>query len=451
MAVYTIFFTLSKLKKKVMKIFCYLKLPFFLLSFIVSIAFSSCIDNSTFDQIQQENCISEYKDQVQQTYTIKPDFSTDSLCYRISVSSDKFSTKPLAEILSTDDGSIEEISNKEIFFTPDSNAKPPYNFYICKSGSHTISIGKWNKITDSLFIPARGAQMVVNGKQLYIYGGYDGLNYRTDLYRYDLTTGSSTVLNTFYPERAFHGMIFNNNKLYVYGGFGNSSVKHNDTQIYDIATDTWTNANPAASPTLARYHVATSASTTDMYIVGGYTSTGLNTNEIWNYNYSNNLWTLLDSSGPGRRQHAVVQTGDSIYLYGGYGPYGYSVDSVGVAKSVSSLLYQFSITSKTWTQIGDLTDISSTNGARYYPAFFYYNNALYVFGGYTANGYQNDLYKFDLTTQQWVVMESGATPRYTPVFAALDNYGLIVGLGMNYDGTNNIYLNDLWIYDPKGD
>ena len=124
-----------------MKYFCYLTSPFFLLLFIVSIAFSSCIDDSTFDQIQQENCIGEYNDQIQQTYTITPDFSTSSLCYKISVSGDQFSMEPLGEILSTDDGSIQEISNKEIFFTPDANAQPPCKFDICKSGSHTISIG----------------------------------------------------------------------------------------------------------------------------------------------------------------------------------------------------------------------------------------------------------------------------------------------------------------------
>ncbi len=424
-----------------MKIFCYLPLPVFLLSFIVSFAFSSCINDSTLDQIQQENCICEYSDQIQQTYTITPDFSTNFLSYRISVSGDQFSTKPLAEILSTDGGTIREISNKEIFFTPDANVNPPYKFYICKSDSYIISIGRWNKITDSLFIPARGAQMVVNGKQLYIYGGYDGTNYRADLYRYDLIIGSSTILNALAPARAYHGMIFNNNKLYVYGGY-TGTIKSNDTQIYDIATNVWTNPAPVSSPDYGRYYVAASASSTDMYAIGGYKNTATlaaNTNEIWDYNYSSNSWTLFDSSGPVLRQHTVVQAGDIIYLFGGYNT------------TASSLLYQFSIISKTWTQIGDLTSVSSTNGARYNNAFFYYNNALYVFGGKSANGYLNDLFKFDLNTQQWKVMASGATPRFLSVYAALDNYGLIVGLGMNFDGTNNIYLNDLWIYDPKGD
>ena len=138
-----------------------------------------------------------------------------------------------------------------------------------------------------------------------------------------------------------------------------------------------------------------------------------------------------------------MQSGDSIYLVGGYplsDPY------------PINYLYQFSITSQNWTQIGDLADISVAYGVRYCHAFFYYNNNLYIFGGKSgATTFLNDLYKFDLNTQQWDVMESGATPRYMPVFAALDNYGLIVGLGYRYDGTNHIYLNDLWIYDPKGD
>jgi len=422
-----------------MKYYCYLISPVCLLSFIVSIAFTSCIDNSTFSQIQQENCISEYKDQVQQTYTITPDFSTDSLCYRISVSGDQFSAKPLAEILFTDDGSIQEISNKEIFFTPDVNAKPPYNFKICNADSYTITIGKWNKITDSLFIPVRGAQMVVDGKQLYIYGGYDGTNFRPELMRYDLTTGTSTVLEPLYPARAYHAMSFNNNKLYVYGGLkalGPPAVLLDDTKIYDIETNTWEDPDPEDSPTPARYYAATSTSSTDMYVVGGWIS-GSATNEIWDYNYSNNSWTLLDSNGPALRNHTVVQSGDSIYLFGGYD---------------YSLLYQFSITSKTWDQIGDLSSILSTYGSRFGHAFFYYNNALYVFGGRSGlTAYLNDLSKFDLNTQQWEVMPLGATPRYLPVYATLNNYGLIVGLGYYYNGTNHIHLNDLWIYDPKGD
>lgn len=93
-----------------------------------------------------------------------------------------------------------------------------------------------------------------------------------------------------------------------------------------------------------------------------------------------------------------------------------------------SVIFLSSSHAQTWTQLGTTGNIP----ARANASMIYHSgeNALYVFGGKTNDGFQNDLWKFDLSTNIWSeVVPTGELPaiRHTPdaVFDEVNNQMLI--------------------------
>ncbi len=93
-----------------------------------------------------------------------------------------------------------------------------------------------------------------------------------------------------------------------------------------------------------------------------------------------------------------------------------------------------------WQQVN--TPISPDN--RVGHSLTVINNVVYLFGGYTAAGLRNDLWKFDPVTNSWTNLGSGGPPaRIRHAAAAVDGKLVIHG---GTDGATK--LDDLWIYDP---
>jgi len=106
----------------------------------------------------------------------------------------------------------------------------------------------------------------------------------------------------------------------------------------------------------------------------------------------------------------------------------------------------FFITSQaqTWTQLSTTGNTPARANASmiYHPG----ENALYLFGGRTSAGFQNDLWKFDLSNNTWTeVVATGNLPavRHTPdaVLDATNNQMLI------FSGQGSGLYNDIWSFD----
>lgn len=154
-------------------------------------------------------------------------------------------------------------------------------------------------------------------------------------------------------------------------------------------------------------------------------------NDIWRYDISDNTWTWLSgecnhttptSKSPvinpgGNKDHgiAVVDDIDLMYLYGGAG-------------ANSNLdVWVFSLTNLTWSIVQNpcswscKTPVAGYFGDTNFPNLRYGNSLTYVpmyrvlvmFGGFlpvsTYHSFQNDLWVFNITSNQWAFLRGNAT------------------------------------------
>jgi hypothetical protein len=126
--------------------------------------------------------------------------------------------------------------------------------------------------------------------------------------------------------RIDHAMasIYGTQKVLLYGGyFSNLSywIYYNDTWIYDLVNDTWTQMFTPTFPNTRMHHsMVTQYGTDKVLLYGGQYSTTF-FNETWLYDYSENTWTnLTPMNNPGQRSvHAMafVYGTTSAVLFGG--------------------------------------------------------------------------------------------------------------------------------------
>ena len=82
--------------------------------------------------------------------------------------------------------------------------------------------------------------------------------------------------------------------------------------------------------------------------------------------------------------------------------------------------------------------------ARHHPVTMSHNNIGYLLTGATDNGYVNDFYSYEPTTDSWSQLTDfpGETRAYA--MGGANSSHLFIGFGV--DDTES-YFNDLWMYD----
>lgn len=218
------------------------------------------------------------------------------------------------------------------------------------------------------------------------------------------TKGVSSANNRM-GSRIYHSMVSDKmGKLWVFGGFGYSSfgsgAKYlNDLWFYQISNNTWTwisgdttrnrlgvygtqgVSSSSNIPGSRDQHGMWSDLSGNIWVFGGsgYASTGGAglLNDLWKYNPSTNQWTWVKGDNS--------LNGGSVY---------------GI-KGVSSPL--------------------NKPGARSSPSTWTDNSGnLWLFGGSVAyNQFLNDLWKYDINTNEWVWMSGDNIPNSSAVYGSL--------------------------------
>ena len=308
-----------------------------------------------------------------------------------------------------------------------------------------------------------------------------------------------------------------NNKLYLFGGEGagnSASIGNlNDLWEFDPTTNNWRSlkgtGGAAVYGTLGQYAPAntpgsrkSSASwvlNNKLYLFGGYAGGRLN--DLWEYDPSINQWRWLNgvsavnvaptygtigvadpSNNPGGREtmHPWGYNG-KLYLFGG-GKSGVSGDEA------LSDIWEYDPVTNLWRWIKGpnttnvngiygtkgVADVANNPGGRYYGYGGIINDKFYMFGGFgfgVAGGYGqlNDLWEFDMTTNNWRWLTGINTTDGLGIYGTLQTYSLTntpsarraftgaIGNGTLYvfGGFGNSQtpgggqLNDLWEYDPS--
>ena len=315
-----------------------------------------------------------------------------------------------------------------------------------------------------------------------------------------------------------------NGNTWLFGGFGISSTtsgRLNDLWKFDKGSQLWTWMSGANTPNqtgvYGTKHVANAMNIPgarngasgwykngELWMMGGegYGQMLLgNLNDLWKYTISTGVWTweggsitsnqdgnygtqgsASTSNQPGARTGATAwcDPQGNFILMGGYGQ---SSNGLGLLND----LWSFNPILGNWTWVkgsneedehgnygisGGLT-LNLTPGARYGAnSWTDLSGNLWLFGGYgygiSTIGWLNDLWKFDINTNEWISINGSVSPNQQGTYGiqgqahptnkpggrygslswsdAADQLWIFAGSG--FDGSGNAgFLNDMWKYD----
>jgi len=235
----------------------------------------------------------------------------------------------------------------------------------------------------------------------------------------------------------------------------------------------------------SRYSASMITLSNDSLIIFGgfsYTDTYQGTlDDLWSFDPNMNKWYFLNGhvlvdyaanystlgeGYPGGRQYSglVVLPNDSLILFGGYSQQAFYLNDIWRYDLLANQWF-FMNGNQTKNAGGDYS--TSGNG---YPGSRYglsliklLNDSLILFGGY--NGlYLNDVWRYDLETNEWYFVNGNQTTnsggfysrlgngypgaRFTHSMSLLSNNSIFLFAGYGYSSTSQGVLNDLWRYDP---
>ncbi len=296
-------------------------------------------------------------------------------------------------------------------------------------------LGGWaytQPLTDQTQAPA----VASDGNYVYSAGGvYTGTIYLNKLARYDPTAGNWTYLASVPISVAYASAVYApiNNKLYLFGGhILNGST--NSTNIYDIASNSWSSGAPMPR---AQDSMAAGYYNGSVYLAGGG-GAGIYS-QTWAYNVAANTWTTRTSAPDALYGTASGVINGHLYMVGGYD----------TNSNYLNTTYDYDIAADSWSQRANLPT------EMYYAAGAVLNGKFYNIGG----GGQNELahlgakhsphpaspltsnatFIYDPTTNNWSVGTSLNQPRSYPGAASVGNAIVAVGgYVFSYNGSNSL-------------
>ncbi|MFX1508222.1 MAG: kelch repeat-containing protein, partial [Promethearchaeota archaeon] len=145
--------------------------------------------------------------------------------------------------------------------------------------------------------------MVYDSKQqnVLLFGGFNNTHTLNDTWIYDCTADlwSQKHSDISPPSRSDPAMYYNPDfeKVILFGGYSfEKAESFNDTWVFDIPSNAWTEIYPHFAPTSRYGHRMVYDSFNQTGILFGGRA-GEVTNELWRYNYELNSWNEIDLDG----------------------------------------------------------------------------------------------------------------------------------------------------------
>ncbi len=216
-------------------------------------------------------------------------------------------------------------------------------------------------------------------------------------------------------DRNEHSLVLDRgrHRVITYGGkLGEGEQIYGDTWAFDLETSSWTLLNdgrdPDAAPAARFGHTAVLDVSGDRMLIYGGVATSL-FNDVWSFDLSSNQWTRLRSGQIGeldpqpeaRRDHVAVfdPVEERMVVQGGLG--------IGVNNTLSDT-WAFELSSMTWDPLPE-GPARCRHMIDYDPIM---HRGVFV-GGWTYGGEGqsagrfNDVWAFDLATDQWLELDGG--------------------------------------------
>eukprot|EP00299_Pterocystis_sp_00344_P005170 c16518_g1_i1.p1 GENE.c16518_g1_i1~~c16518_g1_i1.p1 ORF type:complete len:353 (+),score=85.91 c16518_g1_i1:127-1059(+) len=233
--------------------------------------------------------------------------------------------------------------------------------------------------------PRSDHAVVVTADSLIVFGGRNIANKgMSDLWKYDLNNNmwaEQPASGTVSPSaRYWHGMVLagEGSRLYMFGGY-DMHDDLNDLWRYAIGPNEWTQVTPRTTKPLPRDRFSMTIRGNEILVFGGYVGTYVN--DFWKYSISDNTWSEITASTPPskRRSHGSAVSGSKMFVFGGTN-----------GDQFLSDLWEFDFVHNTWTEIR-----SQVRPAKRSRAQLAADNVgrLYLFGGFDGTQYKSDLWR----------------------------------------------------------
>jgi N-acetylneuraminic acid mutarotase len=185
---------------------------------------------------------------------------------------------------------------------------------------YDLSENSWTNQSPAGAPSARGyhAMAWLGGDQVLLFGGFDDDGHDDETWVYDLSENSWTNQSPAGAPFARYGHAMawlGGDQALLFGGYDDQ------TWVYDLSENSWTNQSPAGAPS-ARYGHAMAWLGGDQVLLfgGGISLIGPFDDETWVYDLSENRWTNQSPIGApsARGYHAMAWLGgDQVLLFGG--------------------------------------------------------------------------------------------------------------------------------------
>lgn len=270
--------------------------------------------------------------------------------------------------------------------------------------------------------PRFGAGAAACGGKIYIVGGRGGPSgtaYLDTVEVFDPVANTCTVLTTMPEPRYYCGVEAYDGKLYVLKGY-DGAFYNNDVLIYDIAGDSWSTGS-TDNPVMGSFYSALDTTTGKIYTMPGDPDFNTTYGYVDEYDTSTDTWTML-AGYPST--HGSFFHGPAAAYYDGYI---FSVGGNSMYKTSQNDLYRYDISTNGWlTMASAPRNIERT-------AFVTVNDKIYLGMGYYGS-IHTEISEYDPNTNTW---DDTLTPAPTGFFIvdAVSLYDVVYYIGgRNNDG-----------------
>ncbi|MCD4708103.1 MAG: hypothetical protein K8S62_10240 [Candidatus Sabulitectum sp.] len=264
----------------------------------------------------------------------------------------------------------------------------------------------WTEVNPTISAPSRfGHNMAYNSADsvIVLFGGvscYDSKSACGDTWIYSVADSQWTEMTPAIspPARAYCGLVYDSvhNAVILFGGYNYVIGQYyNDTWVYDLGSNTWTNMNPSTKPCLRNCHGMAFDSANGVVVMhGGWLYPNM-LGDTWTYDAGTNTWTDMSpaNSPPSNYQHDIAfdSASNTTVLFGGF-------NRNTMTYYEDTWVYDYSANS--WTDAEPVTH--PTGRGKFKLAYDSLDQRFILFGGYAP--------------------ASGETWAYEPAYVAVESY-----------------------------
>ena len=237
--------------------------------------------------------------------------------------------------------------------------------------------------------------------------------------------------------RDSHSMVYDvaHERIILFGGFTSGDF-NDETWVYNLTDNSWTNMNPSTKPSARIEHSMVYDTAHERVILfGGSNSSGYN-DETWVYNLTDNLWTNMNplTKPSARDGHSMIYdvVHEKVILFGGGDDGDYDDET-----------WIYNLTNNSWTNMNPLTKPSARDCSS--MAYDSAHERVILFGGYTSGGFNDETWVYNLTDNSWTNMNPLTKPsaRYGSSMVYDVAYDRVILFG----GQDGDYDDETWIYN----